>query len=131
MIGLDTNIVLRYLVKDDPEQAGLAKGLMESLTADNPGWISLVVLAEIVWSLKRTYKLEKDQIAAIIDKFLESRQLVIEQSELVDTSLALYRNNRAGFADCLLCVAAPSAGCSSVVTFDKIAARDLGMHRLQ
>ena len=131
MIGLDANIVLRYLVKDDPEQARLAKSLMESLTADSPGWISVVVLAEVVWSLKKTYRLEKDQIAAIVERLLASRLLVVEQSEKVDNALSLHRNTRAGFADCLLSVAARSAGCTTVVTFDKIAARDLGMRRLQ
>jgi len=130
MIGLDTSVVLRYFVKDDPEQGRLAKSLMESLTAGDPGWISLVVLTELVWLLKKTYRLEKEPIATIVEKLLASRHLIVEESEKVDAALLLHRNTRAGFADCLLAVSAKAAGCASVVTFDKIASRDLGVRRL-
>ncbi len=130
MIGLDANVVLRFLVKDDPEQARLAKALMESLTSDCPGWISLVVLAEVVWSLKKTYRLGKDQIAAIVERLMANRFIAVEQGDKVDAALSLHRSTRAGFADCLLSVTTRSAGCAKVVTFDKIAARDLGMELL-
>ena len=130
MIGLDTNVLVRYLVKDHPTQWQDAKRVMESLSPAEPGWISLVVVTELVWSLKRTYKLDKDRIVKIIEKLLTSKDLVLEDSERVQNALSLHRNLSAGFADCLLWVSAQNAGCRKVVTFDRIASRDLGMERI-
>jgi predicted nucleic-acid-binding protein len=127
VIGLDTNVLVRYLVEDDEAQTRAAKEVMNGLSASNPGWVSLVVLAELVWSLKKTYKLSKDGIVNVVEGLLASKDLLIEASEKVQYALLLHRNSRAGFADCLLWVNARDAGCQKVVTFDRVAARDLGM----
>ena len=130
MIGLDTNVLVRYLVKDHPSQALAAKQVIDSLSSSEPGWISHVVLAELVWTLKKTYQLEKNRIVVVIEGLLASKDVLIEEAEQVQQALLLFRNSRTGFADCLLSVCAKAAGCLKVVTFDKKAARDLGMEQI-
>lgn len=130
MIGLDTNVLVRYLVKDHPTQWHDSKQVMDGLSPSEPGWISQVVLAELVWSLKKTYKLGKDRIIVVIETLLASRDILLEGAEMVQSALSLHRNTSAGFADCLLWVSARNAGCRKVVTFDRIASRDLGMERI-
>lgn len=130
MIALDTNVLVRYLTEDDPVQSQIANEVLDNLSPDEPGWISLVVLAEMVWALRKTYKLNKDRIVRILDDLLVSRDIVIEDIQKVQRALSLHRVCRAGFADCLLSVSAHAAGCIKVVTFDKIAARALGLELL-
>jgi predicted nucleic-acid-binding protein len=130
VIGLDTNVLVRYLVQDHPAQSRAAKEVMESLSSAEPGWISVVVLAELVWSLKKTYRLDKNGIMRVLEGLIASKDLVFENGETVQHALALHRNTGAGFADCLLSVSAKSAGCKKVVTFDRVAARDIGMERI-
>jgi len=130
LIALDTNVLIRYLTEDDPLQARAANEVLDHLSPEEPGWISLVVLAEMVWSLRKTYKLSKDQIIRILDDLVVSKDIVIEDIQKVQRALILHRACRAGFADCLLVLSAESAGCDKVVTFDRIAARDLGMELL-
>jgi predicted nucleic-acid-binding protein len=130
VIGLDTNVLVRYLVQDDKAQARAASKVMESLSPSEPGWISLIVLAELVWSLKKTYRLAKDRIVSVVESLLASRDIRLEASEKVQYALLLHRNRRAEFADCLLSVCARDAACLKVVTFDRVAARDLGMVRI-
>ena len=127
MIGLDTNILVRYLAMDHPAQSHAAKQVVEALSPLEPGWISMVVLAELVWTLKKTYQLEKDRIIGIIEGLLASKDIQLEECENVQSAVLLFRNSRAGFSDCLLSISAKPAGCRKVVTFDRIAARDLGM----
>ena len=130
MIGLDTNVLVRYLVKDHPSQAQASKQVIDALSPSEPGWITLVVLAELVWTLKKTYQSQKDRIIVVIEGLLASKDVVVEAGEKIELALLLYRNSRAGFSDCLLAVSAKAAGCQKVVTFDRIAARDLGMERI-
>ena len=127
MIGLDTNILLRYFVKDDPVQTPLAVRTMYSLSPQEPGWISLLVLAELTWTLRRVFRLNRRAIAGIIAKLLNSQDVIVEQEEIVRQGLHLYSTTKADFADCIIAVSARSAGCTTVATLDEIAARDLGM----
>ena len=130
MIGFDTNILVRYLVEDDPEQTRLADRLIDSLTSTNPGWVGLTALAETVWVLTRTYRLNRRRIVPILESLLVSREIVIEQSDMVREALRLYRSGKADFPDCLIALSATAAGCSRTVTFDWRAARDAGMELL-
>ena len=130
MIGFDTNILVRYLVEDDPEQTRLADRLIDSLTSTNPGWVGLTALAETVWVLTRTYRLNRRRIVSILESLLVSREIVVEQSEMVREALRLYRSGKADFPDCLIALSATAAGCSRTVTFDWRAARDAGMELL-
>ena len=129
MIGLDTNVLVGYVAQDDPDQSPRATELIEGLDADHPGFVSLVVLAEVYWVLRRAYRLEAARCADIVSGLLNSREVVLDQSAVV--ALAIKRS-RAGadFADALIVEAGRTAGCDRTVTFDRRAGRTAGMDLL-
>ena len=130
MIGLDTNILVRYFIKDDPEQTRLAINLIYSLSPTEPGWIGLACFMELDWVLNNVLKVKKDRVVEIFDKLLAGRDLVVENAEAIREALHLYRFRNTDFSDCLIAASARAAGCSRTVTFDRIAARDAGMELL-
>lgn len=130
MIGIDTNVLVRYFVKDHRAQAAAAVRLMDRLSPAEPGWIGVTVLVEMAWTLRRVYKSDRGIIATTIEKLLDSKDLIIEDSDDVRRAMFLYRATKADFADCLIAAAGRAAGCSEVVTFDRVAARDAGMRLL-
>lgn len=131
MIALDTNVVVRYIMQDDAEQAAKAGALMESLDADHPALLPLVVMVELTWVLVRSYKLKREQIAQALESLLSSRELVIAQSATVWGALRAYRNGKGDFADYLIARCAAAEGCTSTVTFDKTAAMHSGMQLIK
>ncbi len=130
MIAFDTNILVRYFERDDPGQTASALRLVDARTADNPGWIAITVLVELLWVLTRTYKLKQGAIIQILDRFLNSDDIVVEHEGIVQMALEVYRRGRADFADCLIAISAQAAGCTRTFTFDEIAAHDAGMELL-
>ena len=130
MIGIDTNVLVRFVVKDDPTQAPAAVRMIQGLSPEEPGWISILVLTELVWTLRRVYKLDRTSIAGVLERLLSSKDTVLEQRDVVRRALLAYQSSKADFADCVIAVTANLAGCSRMVTFDEIAARDLGMELL-
>lgn len=131
MIGLDTNILVRFFVKDEPEQTRLAVNLIYTLTPKEQGWVGLAVVLELIWALTRIYRVKRDRLTRILDTLLASRDIVVEQSEIVHESLNLYRRGNTDLPDCLIACSAKAAGCSRTVTFDRRAARDAGMRLLE
>jgi predicted nucleic-acid-binding protein len=131
MTALDTNVLVRHFMQDDPTQIEPAKQFMNSLSAEEPGWICLPVVVELVWVLLRTYRLNKQALVYVLDTMLGSQELVLEQADSVRRSVHIYRNTKADFQDCLIAATAQAAGCSRTVTFDEIAARDAGMELLK
>jgi predicted nucleic-acid-binding protein len=129
MIGLDTNVLARYIAEDDASQSAAAASVIESLSAESPGFVPLVVIAELVWVLQFSYRLNKHAIAEVVEKLLRSAELMIENAEIVAQALREFRRSRADFADCLIERCAHAAGCQPTVTFDKRAAT-LGNMRL-
>ena len=127
MIGLDTNVLVRYFVKDDPKQTRQAADLIDKLTPTEPGWVGFAVLLELVWAITRIYRVERGQVTRILDTLLASQDIVVEQGDIVREALQLFRSAKADFPDCLIVASAKAAGCSRTVTFDRIAARDAGM----
>ncbi len=123
MKGLDTNILLRYLMQDEVVQSAKASKLIESLTAENPGFISLVSLAEFYWVLDHKYKLSKIQIIEALESLVTSETLVVEENPRIERALDLYRLSNADFDDCLIVETASSFACDAVYTFDKTAAK--------
>jgi predicted nucleic-acid-binding protein len=73
MIGLDTNVVVRYLVQDDPDQSAVASELIDNLTETDPGYVSLVTVVEIYWVLRRAYKVGSGRCAELLEGYLPSR----------------------------------------------------------
>ena len=130
MIGLDTNLVVRYLAQDDRAQSALATATIEALTRDTPGFISLIVLAETIWVMESLYETSRETVAGIVEAFLETDSLVVESAANVRRALTTFRAGSADFADGLIAQIASGAGCSETLTFDKRAARDAGMRLL-
>jgi predicted nucleic-acid-binding protein len=130
MIGLDTNIVMRYLTHDDPAQAAKAMRLMNSLSPEERGFLSLVVIVELVWVLQDRYRFPKDEIVSTLDTLLRSKELMVERADVVWKAVQKFRISRSDFADCLIQRSAQAAGCEHTITFDQDAARMAGMKLL-
>lgn len=122
--GIDTNVLVRYIVQDDLKQSMLAtKFLEKNCTVDQPGFISHIVLAELVWVLRRAYGYSKEQICDIVEKVLGTAEFEIESSMIAWEALHNFRQSKVDYADCLLGLAAISAGCKATATFDKNAGK--------
>lgn len=130
MIALDTNVLVRFLVQDDTDQARIAGDIFDQLTDAEPGFVSREVLIELVWVLERAYGYGRAQIAGALDGLLSSTELRIEAGDDVGSALDLYRNDGFGFADLMIAAAARRAGAAELVTFDRKAARLLGVRLL-
>lgn len=127
MIGIDTNVLVRYIAQDDPAQSRRATILIErECSESNPGFVGLVVLAEIVWVAASCYSASHDEQCQIVRRILQTRQLVVQHAETVWKALRLFEQGKADFADCLVERTADGAGCDRTVTFDK-AAGTIGM----
>jgi len=131
MIGLDTNVLVRYLTHDDPTQTAAATRMMSSLSFDSPGFLSLIVIAELVWVLAISYRYQKKEIEQVLENLLRTRELVIERADLVSQALRMFRGGRADFADYVIERCAHAAECQYTVTFDQRAATVPGMRLLQ
>lgn len=124
MTGIDTNVLVRYLVQDDSEQSRRATLYIDKECSEySPGFIGLVVLVETVWVSESLYDADRRRVSDIVRSILTARQLVVEQAETVWKALQLFEAGKAGFSDCLVASSAGSAGCTGVVTFDKRAAK--------
>ena len=103
MIGLDTNLLVRYFTQDHPVQSAIATEVLEDrLTRQEPGFVSIVAMAETVWVLDRAYGLSMDAIANVIGRLLAAETLVIESEREVHTAMTALREGRARFADALI-----------------------------
>lgn len=127
MIALDTNVLVRFLVRDDPQQAAEASALFAGLTGDNPAWLSREVLVELVWVLERAYRLPRADIAGAIDALLAAQEVVVESPDRIGLAVERYRQGGAGFSDHLIALAARAAGCSATFSFDRQAVARAGM----
>lgn len=123
MIAVDTNILVRFLVCDDQQQAEAARTLLESLTAEQPGFICREVTLELVWVLERAYNFSRHRIASIVEELVSTEGLVFEAQDDVARSAIRYRTVSAGFSDLMISSAAKRAGAPLLYTFDKKAAR--------
>ena len=127
MIGLDTNVLVRYIMQDDAAQAKKASRLIESLTPEKPGFVPLVVVVELFWVLSSAYELSRAQIVEAFDALIRSKQLVVEKKDQVVRALRVFDAGSADFPDCLIERTANAAGCESVMTFDVGASKKAGM----
>ncbi|MGB0127680.1 MAG: type II toxin-antitoxin system VapC family toxin [Rhodocyclaceae bacterium] len=127
MIGLDTNVLVRYIAQDDQEQSPKATSLIESLTADNPAYIGLVSLTELVWVLTGCYSSSKEDLIAVLEGLLRTKGLLVENPETVWKAVRVFKGGSADFADCLIECSANRAGCDYTATFDRGAAKHCGM----
>jgi len=120
VIGLDTNVLVRYIVRDEPRQTAAATKQIESFcTADSPGIISLIVLCELVCVLDRGYGYSRSQIAGVLRRLLSADELQAERSELAWRGLGYYEKGRADYADYLIGLSCREEEASATVTFDR------------
>lgn len=123
MIALDTNILVRFLTRDDPAQAAAVSDVIGGLTPEEPGFVCREVLVELVWVLERAYTYSRAEIVRALEGLLSASELVIEASGDVGAVLQLYENQGFGFSDLMIRQAAWRSGADVLVTFDKKAAR--------
>ena len=131
MIGLDTNVLVRYIMQDEAKQSAKATKLVESLTADEPGFVTLVSIIELVWVLSSCYELRREQLTQALEALLRAKQLVVDQAEQVVRAVRAFAAGTADFADCLIERTAFNAGCTRTMTFDVAAAKTAGMTLIQ
>jgi len=121
---------VRYVAQDDPEQSPKATRLIESLTAEAPGYVTLVSVVELVWILNGCYGSTKGEVCEVLETLLRSKELVVADTDIVWKALRLYRGSTADFADILIERLSNAAGCIHTATFDRAAARACGMSLL-
>lgn len=124
MIGLDTNILLRLIVKDDAKQhARVLNLLKKTLSAGRPGFINLVVLMEFAWTLRRAFKQSNESIVATVEQLLGVENVVVERGEIVARALWVSIDKRIDLPDALISCLNEAEGCSETLTFDEDFAR--------
>ena len=120
MIGLDTNVLVRFLVRDDEDQHRRAVELLQRETGEGETFfVGEVVLAEVVWVLASRYRCGREEIASVVRQLTEVQELVLESTNRVLRALRAFERGKGGFADYLIAERARDAGCSSVATFDR------------
>ncbi len=124
MIGIDTNVMVRYVAQDDPTQSLAATRFIEkTCTPTAPGYLSAVVLAEVVWVMESLYDASRDDISKIVAQLLRSKQILVEEAESVWQAVRMFTASKADFTDCLIERLCHARGCDGIVTFDKAAAK--------
>ncbi|WP_263808677.1 PIN domain-containing protein [Salinibacter sp.] len=124
MTGIDTNVLVRYITRDHPEQYKAAKRHLESnCTQENPGYVTVIVLCELAWVLDSAYNASDEEVARAIDQVLRTRHLQVQSRDQVRAALAQYKGSGADFPDCLVGQLCLRAGSDETVTFDRAAAR--------
>ena len=127
MIGLDTNVLVRYITQDDKRQAALANSLIESLDDASPGFVTLVTMVELSWVLESAYNFTRQQFAEVMQTLMTVDAIKLDRAAVVASAVRIYAGSKADFSDCLIERLSASAGCEQTMTFDKAAAKMAGM----
>lgn len=130
MIGIDTNVLVRFLVQDDVEQGRLAGEAMATLSVDSPGFLSTIVLVETYWVLRRAYQFEDDQVLSTLAEVVAAEEIVVQDAAQVTAAITAARAG-ADLADALIAQACAARGCREVWSFDASAQQKLGSSALQ
>ena len=131
MRGLDTNVLVRFLLADDRRQFAAAKAaIAHAINAGEPLVVSLLVILETEWVLRSNAGLNKAELLGIFKHLLESGDLTFESEEVIEHALALFENSNADFAECLMMAHYQRLGCRSMLTFDMKASRVPGAELL-
>lgn len=125
MIGLDTNVLVRYIVQDDADQAEAATRLIEErCTEQTRGFVGIPVLVELVWVLTAAYDYEREVVASVVGQVLRTAEFTVEDGELAWLALRDFEGGNADFEDCLIAHRNRAHGCETTYTFDRRAARE-------
>jgi len=132
MTGLDTNVLVRFLVGDDRQQCNHAmKVIDDAAQRGDACFIGVVVFCELVWVLESAYGYRRHEIASVLEKLLSARQFLIEQKDTVYLAVQDYWQGKGDFADYLIGRINHAAGCDFTVTFDKTLKGDSHFRLLQ
>ena len=127
MIGLDTNVLVRYFAQDDAVQSPQANRIMEVLSEDNCGFVSVVSMVELVWVMQSAYQADRAMVTNIMQTLFSIASIKVENAETAQKALRTYSNTQADFADCLIVKSCEAAGCDATMTFDVGAAKKCGI----
>jgi predicted nucleic-acid-binding protein len=127
VIGLDTNVLVRYITQDDNKQAALANALIENLDDASPGFVTLVTVVELSWVLESAYNFTRQQFAEVMRTLMAVDTIKLDRAAVVASAVRVYAANKADFSDCLIERLSANAGCERTMTFDKAAAKMAGM----
>ena len=130
MIALDTNVLVRYLTRDDAGQAEAARSLVASLSPDSPGFVCREVLVELVWVLDRSHAASRDRIASALLGLLAADAIVVESADDVAAAVMAYADGVSDFSDLMILAAARRAAATPLYTFDRRASRVDGVELL-
>jgi predicted nucleic-acid-binding protein len=126
LIGVDTNILLRYLLDDDPIWSPVVTDFVDNrLTPERQGYVNLITLVELVWTLRRRPDYDRSRLAAVVESLLSSDSIVLAEAHAVERALTSFRTGNAGFADYLIAELNEAAGASPTVTIDRKAGKAL------
>ena len=132
MIGLDTNVIVRYLAQDEPRQSAAATRFIErALSPENPGLITGITLCEVVWVLAECYGADRARIRSVVEGLLSSKQLAVDEADLVWKALRALDASAADFSDALIGQIVTARGGEKTITFDRAAAKLPGFELLQ
>ena len=120
MIGLDTNVLIRYLVRDDqPQYERASRLLRRAVEGGEPVMVSLLTLLEMEWVLRSRYASSKEDIAATISSLLDAAELTFEDEPSIEEAIYLWKGSSTDFADCLIDARNRRLGCRTTATFDR------------
>ena len=120
MIGVDTNVLVRYLTPDDPEQLGRVDRLIaQEMERDEPLYVDAIVLCEVAWVLRSAYRYRRSEIADALSQIVDTGQFSMEERDLGRRGLVVFRDGKGNFADHLIGERNHRAGCEATVTFDR------------
>ena len=127
MIGLDTDVLVRYIMQDDPKQSPKATVIVESLDGVGSAYITLVSMVELVWVLTVSCAFTRAQVSQALNGIIRTKQFKIENADQVIRALRVFKSGKSDFADCLIERSANSAGCVKTITFDVKSSKYAGM----
>ncbi len=130
MIAIDTNVLVRFLTGDEPEQARAARQFMGGLSQSDPGFISREVMVELVWVLERAYGFSRAEVAGALEGLLSATEIEVESADDTGRAVFQYREEAFGFADLMIAAAARRVDAVPLVTFDRKAAQIPGVELL-
>ncbi|MDR1266629.1 MAG: type II toxin-antitoxin system VapC family toxin [Propionibacteriaceae bacterium] len=131
MIGLDSNVIVRHLTDDDPDQSPKAHAVFDSLTPPDPAHISLVALVETHWVLRQAYTYSRAQVIGALRALVTAADIAVESNDLVVAALDEADRSGHDLPDILIARSGAAAGCSTTVTFDRQASTLPGMTELR
>lgn len=126
MNGIDTNVLIRFLVADDEAQAVKARRYIES----GPAYVNCIVLSEVIWVLESAYGFDKESILTMLERLLSTHEVTVEDPDITLAALGDFRRSSAGFTDCLIGRRNAAQGCSETGSFDKRAKGSRGFRIL-